>query len=123
MDPGKSKWQETLATLKDAEGFTFAFGFQPLAKSLLEHSVAAGGNITGLTPSDRPLFVVLLNPIWASAADDERITSGVKNLLAKFRMLASQKGSLHPYIFTNYAYQTEDVFKGFVPFMWKRNCS
>jgi hypothetical protein len=107
------KWQEMLATLKDAEGFTFAFGFQPLAKSLLEHSAAAGGNATGLTSSDGPLFVVLLNPVWALAADDNRITSGVTNLLAEFRRLASEKGLLHPYIFTNYAYKTEDVFKGY----------
>ncbi|ESZ95415.1 hypothetical protein SBOR_4210 [Sclerotinia borealis F-4128] len=107
------EWQKTLATLKDAEGFTFAFGFQPLAKSLLEHSALEGGNSTGLTPSDGPLFVVLLNPVWASAADDERMTSGVTKLLAEFRRLASEKDLLHPYIFTNYAYKTDDVFKGY----------
>jgi hypothetical protein len=112
MSAFHDKWQETLATLNDAEGFLFAFGFQPLAKSLLEHSAAAGGNAASLTPSDAPLFIVLLNPVWSLAADDDRITNGVTNLLAEFRRLASEKGLLHPYILTNYAYKTEDVFKG-----------
>ncbi|KAH8595898.1 hypothetical protein B0O99DRAFT_594194 [Bisporella sp. PMI_857] len=107
------KWQETLATLKDTEGFLFAFGFQPLAKSLLEHSALAGGNAKGLTPSDGPLFIVLLNPVWTSPADDEKVTTGVTNLVAEFRRLASERSLLHPHIFTNYAYKTEDIFKGY----------
>jgi len=37
----------------------------------------------------------------------------VKNLLATFKHLADEKGMLHRYIFTNYAYQDEDVFEGY----------
>lgn len=107
------KWQETVAMLKDAEGFTFAFGFQPLSKILLENSASKGGNATGLTPSDGPLFIVLLNPTWALPEDDNRVTTEVTKLLAKFRELASEKSLLHPYIFTNYAYKADDIFKGY----------
>jgi len=113
MEAFHDKWQETLAALKDADGFIFSFGFQPLTKALLQNSAAAGGNAKGLSPDDGPLFIVLLNPVWNSSQDDDRIISGVSNLLAAFKQLASVKGLLHRYIFTNYAYEQEDVFKGY----------
>ncbi|KAF2488555.1 FAD-binding domain-containing protein [Lophium mytilinum] len=113
MEAFHDKWQETLATLKDSEGFIFSFNFQPLTEALLQNSANAGGNSMNISPDDGPLLVVLLNPVWNLAADDERIISGVSSLLATFKNLASEKGMLHRYIFINYAYEKEDVFKGF----------
>lgn len=113
MDTLHNKWQETLATIKDAEGFIFSFGFHPLTRSLLTNSAKAGGNAMNIPPEDGPLFVVLINPCWTKVADDERIISSVEALVAEFRRLASEKGLLHRYIFTNYAYHKDDVMAGY----------
>ncbi|RYP93289.1 hypothetical protein DL770_000578 [Monosporascus sp. CRB-9-2] len=107
------KWQETLGKLKDAAGFIFSFGFHPLTKALLENSEKAGGNAKSIPPSDGPLFVVLINPIWTLPEDDNRIFTAVNNLLAELRALASEKGLLHRYIFPNYAYQKDDIIAGY----------
>ncbi|KAI1869321.1 uncharacterized protein JN550_005951 [Neoarthrinium moseri] len=48
METFHDKWQETLATIQDAEGFIFSFGFHPLTKALLENSEKAGAREKGL---------------------------------------------------------------------------
>ncbi|KAK4197158.1 bifunctional solanapyrone synthase [Triangularia verruculosa] len=107
------KWEQTLGKIKDAEGFIFSFGFHPLTKSLLEASQKAGGNAMDISPEDGPLFVLLINPIWALPQDDSRIFAAVENLVAELRQLATERGALHRYIFTNYAYQSDDVMAGY----------
>ncbi|OCL06347.1 FAD-binding domain-containing protein [Glonium stellatum] len=106
-------WQATLASLKEVPGFIFSVGFQPLTKALFQNSASAGGNPQGLSPSDAPLFIVLLSPVWSSPADDSRVIGEVGKLLEDIKQLASEKGLLHRYIFTNYAFSDQDVFKGY----------
>lgn len=118
MSAFHDKWQGTVASLEEVGGFTFAFGFQPLTKTLLQHSADAGGNAQDLTATDGPLFIVLLNPTWANASDDARVFTGVTKLLEEFKHMAKEKGLLHRYIFTNYAYNTEDVLKGYGEISW-----
>jgi FAD/FMN-containing dehydrogenase len=113
METFQDKWQETLAAIKDAEGFIFSLGFHPLTKALLVNSTKAGGNAMNIPPSDGPLFVVLINPVWAQPQDDDRIFAAVEALVADFRRLAAEKGLLHRYIFTNYAYHKDRVMAGY----------
>lgn len=113
METFHEKWQETLAAIKDADGFIFSFGFHPLTKALLENSAKAGGNAKAIPPSDGPLFVLLINPIWTLPQDDHRIFTAVGKLVAEFRALASEKGLLHRYIFPNYGYQKDDIIVGY----------
>ncbi|RYP10556.1 hypothetical protein DL765_008060 [Monosporascus sp. GIB2] len=113
MESFHEKWQETLAELKDAAGFIFSFGFHPLTKALLENSEKAGSNAMAIPPSDGPLFVVLINPIWTLPEDDNRIFAAVDSLLAELKALASKKGLLHRYIFPNYAYHKDDIIGGY----------
>ncbi|KAF1957642.1 FAD-binding domain-containing protein [Byssothecium circinans] len=103
----------TLEELKSAEGLIFSLGFFPLTKSLLENSKAAGGNAKDIDPSDGPLFIILLNPTWDSPTDDVRVHQGVEDLLAKFKKVASERGLLHRYLFTNYTYQKDDALSGY----------
>ncbi|KAF2113376.1 hypothetical protein BDV96DRAFT_496359 [Lophiotrema nucula] len=108
-----AKYQSTLTQIKDAEGLTFSFGFMPLSKSMLANSLKAGGNAFDIPASDGPLFIVLVNPTWASVADDERVTAGTEKLVAEFRELAREKGLLHRWVFPNYAFWKEDLFKSY----------
>jgi hypothetical protein len=113
MEAFYQKWQETLAKVKDYEGFIFSFGFHPITKALLEQSQKAGGNAMNIPPSDGPLFVVLINPAWKLAEDDAHIFAEVDNLVKELRSLARNKRLLHRYIFTNYGYSKDDVIAGY----------
>ncbi|KAF3019289.1 hypothetical protein E8E14_007771 [Neopestalotiopsis sp. 37M] len=113
METFHDKWQEALAKIKDAEGFIFSFGFHPLTKTLLENSEKSGGNAMAIPPSDGPLFVILINPVWNLAEDDERIFKTVGALVDELRSIAIEKGLLHRYIFTNYGFKEDDVISGY----------
>ncbi|KAK3940776.1 hypothetical protein QBC46DRAFT_287403 [Diplogelasinospora grovesii] len=113
MESFHGEWQETLAAIKDVHGLIFSFGFHPLTKALLINSAKAGGNAMDIPPSDGPLFVILINPCWTLPQDDSRIFAAVEALVAGFRRLADEKGLLHRYIFTNYAYYKDDVMAGY----------
>ncbi|KAL1849674.1 hypothetical protein Daus18300_013175 [Diaporthe australafricana] len=113
MEAFYQKWQETLSKVKDSEGFIFSFGFHPITKALLEESQKAGGNAMDISPSDGPLFVVLINPVWKLAEDDERIFAEVESLVGELRSLARNKGLLHRYIFTNYGYSKDNIIAGY----------
>ncbi|KAK6223276.1 hypothetical protein LQW54_000393 [Pestalotiopsis sp. IQ-011] len=113
METFHDKWQEALAKIKDAEGFIFSFGFHPLTKALLENSAKASGNAMNIPPSDGPLFVILINPIWNFAKDDDRILKTVGALVDDLRSIASEKGLLHRYIFTNYGFQADEIISGY----------
>lgn len=113
MEAFYQKWQETLSRVKDSEGFIFSFGFHPITKALLEQSHRSGGNAMDIPASDGPLFVVLINPAWKLANDDAHIFAEVESLVRELRGLASDKGLLHRYIFTNYGYSKDDVIAGY----------
>lgn len=113
MEAFHGRWQETLSKVKDAEGFTFSLGFHPLTQALLENSKKAGGNAMDISPSDGPLFIVLINPAWKLSGDDERIFAEVDGLMKDLRSLAREKGLLHRYIFTNYGHSKDDVMSGY----------
>ncbi|KAM7187236.1 bifunctional solanapyrone synthase [Rhypophila sp. PSN 637] len=106
-------WQLVLTKVKDAEGFTFSFGFKPLTKSLLKHSQEAGENAMGISPADGPLFIVLTNPVWTNPADDNRIFAAIEEFLIELREIACERGLLYRYIFVNYAYWKDDVMAGY----------
>jgi hypothetical protein len=113
METFHDKWQSALDRIKDAEGFIFSFGFHPLTKALLQNSEKAGGNAMAIPPSDGPLFVILINPIWNLADDDYRIFKTVGALVDDLRSTAAQKGLLHRYIFTNYGFKEDKVISGY----------
>jgi hypothetical protein len=106
-------WVEVLDSLKDTEGFTFSLGFFPMTKAMFVNSQKAGGNAKDIDPKDGPLLIMMLNPTWSSSIDDERIYKGVEMLLAKSRAMANERGFLHRYIFTNYAYYKDNLFQGY----------
>ncbi|KJZ76358.1 hypothetical protein HIM_04087 [Hirsutella minnesotensis 3608] len=107
------RWQDTVSALKDAEGFIFSLGFHPLTKALLVNSQKAGENAMKISPSEGPLLVVLINPCWADRQDDARIFEAVETLVADYRRIASARGLLHRYIFTNYAHSKDKVMEGY----------
>lgn len=106
-------WLQVLEPLRLLKGFIFSFGYFPLTKALLTNSKKAGDNAKDIDPADGPLFVILINPTWDLPENDEQVYSAVEDLLQKLRTIASEKGLLHRYIFTNYGYYKDDVLAGY----------
>ena len=102
-----------MAPLKDAEGISFSITYQPLSRSLLQASKDAGDNAKNIDPSDGPLLLVLFNQTWTAPEDDGRVAKAVEHLLAECRKIAEERGLLHRYIFTNYAYEHDDPIRGY----------
>jgi hypothetical protein len=113
MNDIHEKWAEVLKILKDADGFIFSLGFFPMTKAMLVNSQKAGGNAKDIDPEDGPLLIMMLNPTWNASSDDDRVHKGVETILAASRAMASERGLLHRYIFTNYAYYKESLFQGY----------
>ncbi|KAI2601775.1 hypothetical protein GGR54DRAFT_627110 [Hypoxylon sp. NC1633] len=61
---------------------------------MLESSAAAGGNSKAIPPSDGPLFVVLINPGWDAAGDDERIFAAVDGFVIRALRTVSAKACI-----------------------------
>ncbi|KAF1992666.1 FAD-binding domain-containing protein [Amniculicola lignicola CBS 123094] len=106
-------WLEILEPLRPLKGFIFSYGYFPLTKALLRNSKEAGDNAKDIDPVDGPLFVVLINPTWDLSENDDQVYSAVEDLLQRLKKTASEKGLLHRYIFTNYAYHKEEVLAGY----------
>lgn len=106
-------WLRILEPLRPLKGFTFSLGYFPLTKAMLINSKKAGNNAKNIDPADGPLFVILINPTWDLPEDDDQVHRAVEDLLQKFRTIASGKGVLHRYIFTNYGYYKDDALSGY----------
>lgn len=102
-------FEAILAEIKDVEGLMIVFGFRPLTRALLANSAKSGGNEMQIPVSDGPLIIIMIQTMWSNAADDTRIFPALEDLRNKLKQLASESQLLHPYIFTNYAYQRDDV--------------
>jgi hypothetical protein len=113
MNDIHEKWAEVLKILKDVDGFIFSLGFFPMTKAMLVNSQKAGGNAKDIDPEDGPLLIMMLNPTWNASSDDDRVHKGVETILAASRAMASARGLLHRYIYTNYAYYKENLFQGY----------
>ena len=106
-------WLATIERIKDVPGLSLSLGFFPLTKTLLASSVRSGGNAFNISPSDGPLLIVFIHPIWAEAGDDAKMHGEVERLLEEFNTMAKEKGKLHRYIFPNYGYPKSDLFAGY----------
>lgn len=96
-------YTQAIAPLKSCEGLTCSFTLQPYPVSLLQRSVAKGGNSLGLDHVNGPLVSVLLLNYWQISSDDERIMEAMKGALEAIRSVAAEKGTAIDYIYLNYA--------------------
>ncbi|KAI1778217.1 FAD-binding domain-containing protein [Hypoxylon cercidicola] len=97
-----------IAPLQSCEGLTCSLTFQPYPVSLLQQSVAKGGNSLGLDPSDGPAVSVLLLTYWKDKSDDEQILTTMKGALEGMRAKAIENGTALEFIYLNYAASFQD---------------
>lgn len=97
-----------LGPLKSIEGLTTSLTYQAYPKSLLEKTVAAGGNSLGMSPSDGPLMSVLILSFWQDKEDYDKIHSTFKGVIEAIDDDAAKRGTAVPYKYMNYAAPFQD---------------
>ncbi|OTA99980.1 hypothetical protein M426DRAFT_26952 [Hypoxylon sp. CI-4A] len=85
--------QAATTPLQSCDGLTSSLALQPYPVSLLEQSVAKGGNSLGLNPLDGPVVLILLLNYWNEKSGDERILTIMKGALEKIHAKAKEDGS------------------------------
>ncbi|KAJ2986360.1 hypothetical protein NUW58_g5067 [Xylaria curta] len=101
-------FRAALDKLKRVGNLLFSITFEPIPVSLIEQSIARGGNSLGLSPSDGPLVVVLLYTSWDKSSDDERIYEVNKEALQIIEAKALETNVYSPYLYMNYAFSHQD---------------
>ncbi|RYP31565.1 hypothetical protein DL767_005674 [Monosporascus sp. MG133] len=113
LTTGGDIWCEELESVKDVAGLMCSYTLQPYAVSLLKNTIANGGNVLGLDPSNGPVVNVLLLTYWAEKRDDERVIGFMQRALNRIEQNADAKGQLVPYIYWNYAFSHQDALRSY----------
>ncbi|KAF3016508.1 hypothetical protein E8E14_011048 [Neopestalotiopsis sp. 37M] len=108
-------YTQAIAPLKSCEGLTCSFTLQPYPVSLLQQSVAKGGNSLGLDPANGPLVSVLFLNYWQNSSDDDQIMEVMKGALEAIRSQAIEKGTAMSYIYLNYAAPFQNPIASYGP--------
>ena len=108
-----SQYHAAFEKLKDITNILFSITFEAIPISLIEQSVAKGGNATGLQPSDGPLVVILFYTSWDHPSDDDKAFATNKDVLAIIEKESQSKGLFAPYVYLNYAWEHQDPISAY----------
>lgn len=97
-------FRATYSKLKGVGNLLYSITFEPIPVSLIQRSVANGGNSLGLRPSDGPLVVILLYSSWDKSSDDEKIYDANKDALRAIEAKARESDASSPFLYMNYAF-------------------
>ncbi|KAI1144762.1 hypothetical protein F4825DRAFT_445570 [Nemania diffusa] len=100
-------YSKSIVPVQSCKGITCSLTFQPYPVSLLQQSVAKGGNSLGLDPST-PTVSILLLTYWEEKSDDEQITSTMRGALERIREKAVQMGTALDFVYLSYAADFQD---------------
>lgn len=107
-------YQKHLEGAKTSDGLMCSFTLQPYAKSLLDKCTTNGGNVLGLDKFDGPLVSVLLLTFWKDRGDDEtKILPFMRNALTEIQSMATDRETLVPFIYMNYAFSNQDPIQSY----------
>ena len=104
---------ETAQDLQSQPGFTISLVFQPVTRAILQSSLAKGENSLGLSVSDGPLVVCLINTVHSDVTSDDLVSAGALNLIQQIEALAEERHLNSRYRFNNYAFETQKVIEGY----------
>lgn len=99
------------AAKKHIKGFDFSFVQQPLPPiNVPEGEVGP----MGFTSADKePMVLLLITVGWESPEDDDLINSHSKHMIERWQEMARARGTLHPYIYLNYAAKWQKPFESY----------
>ncbi|KAI0014685.1 FAD-binding domain-containing protein [Xylariomycetidae sp. FL0641] len=108
-------FSSSLEELKGTENLLFSITFEPLPVSLMEQSVARGGNVLGLEPSGGPLVVVMLYTSWDKPVDDQKVYSVSKSAIEAIESEAKRTNVFAAYKYLKYSFNHQDPFSSYGP--------
>ncbi|PQE11747.1 Bifunctional solanapyrone synthase protein [Rutstroemia sp. NJR-2017a WRK4] len=103
-----SIYTTAIQTITSTPGLICSLTLQPYPISLLEKSVANGGNSLGVSPADGPLVSVLLLTYWQNESDDTTVLGTMRGALEKIKAESIARDTAVDYIFMNYASGFQD---------------
>lgn len=109
----RTLWLSTMETLKNQPDMVVSLVFQPITKGMIENSLKRGDNSLGLSVSDGPLVVCLLNTVHSNSTSDDIVSVEILKLLEKIDSLATERGLASRYKFLNYGYKGQKILEGY----------
>lgn len=83
--------------------------FQIISTDMLTQMTKKGGNALGLHPSDGPLLLFQLSPMWQNEKDDADIMRVMSEIISRSIAYAKARDLYNGYMYMNYASQYQDV--------------
>ncbi|KAL6802596.1 hypothetical protein GGI42DRAFT_29387 [Trichoderma sp. SZMC 28013] len=100
--------KESVALLKDCDGFVPSILYQPLLGPMLPSDET--GNALGIKLEDTPLIIVALLWRWTDIQHDKIIFDVADQFAEKVEKAAQAQGTFHRYQYLNYADRHQDVY-------------
>ncbi|KAI9647933.1 hypothetical protein NHQ30_004322 [Ciborinia camelliae] len=113
MNTASTIYTTSLSNITSITGLIGSLTLQPYPVSLLQKSVAHGGNSLGLSPSDGPLVSILLLTTWQNKSDDETIFKTMRGTLENIKAAAVARNTSVDYVFMNYAAGFQDPISSY----------
>lgn len=92
-------------------GLRLSVVLQPLTSSML--AKGCGKNSLGLCPSDGNLVILDLTVQWSLSQNSDAVNAASEALISQVTAAAEGRGLLHPYIYLNYALQSQDPISAY----------
>ncbi len=105
----------SIERLKRVQSSALTMCFQPLPVSMMEQSIARGGNSLGLKPSGGPLVVVIFFTSWDNLSDDEKVYRVIKGALRNIDEKANSRDLSASYRYLNCAFTHQDPIRSYGP--------
>ncbi|KAF2417721.1 FAD-binding domain-containing protein [Tothia fuscella] len=105
-------YQEELQPIKSLEGAVPFIIFHPTPAGHTDPMKKNGGNPLGLAGLG-PLMIMQTSWMWKNKADDEAFYESNRSIFERATAVAREAGVLVPYIYQNYAWESQDVFAGY----------
>lgn len=116
LDFAVKTYRASFKKLKGVENLFFSITFEPLPVSMIEQSIARGGNSLGLKPSDGPLVVVLFYTSWDNPSDDQKVYDIIEEALKNIDNKAQRRNkSAAFYRYLNYSFKYQDPISSYGP--------
>lgn len=110
-----SAWNASTQAISAVPGVVWSLSLEPIITAITKQSVAAGGNVLGLTPPPQGLILSLLSATWENAADDSTMNNAANSLLQNIISASRRTGTFHPYVEHNHAAENQDPITSYGP--------
>ncbi|KFA71535.1 hypothetical protein S40288_06847 [Stachybotrys chartarum IBT 40288] len=96
--------QDTVATIADVQGLSWALSFQPLTSLMTDITAVRGGNVLGIGQAPpEGLYLALLTIAFASRSDYERVGAAADQMLAKSVVSLKKYGVFNQWVEMSHA--------------------